>query len=222
MVTDNQNCITMKHLFMIMAVLLTAATAMSQKIKLNGYGAYVFDDGVDSYYDPNSYYDGKIQGGFQWGVGLEYMLQPSYGLELLYLRQDTKAPMDYYLAGVKHTDFDVAMNYIMVTGSRYFKPNAKINPYVGGMLGVALIDIDNPDNGNSSNATKFAWGIKGGANFQPTGKIGLKLQATLLSAVQGAGGGFYFGTGGVGTGLTTYSTVLQFALGGGVVVNLGK
>jgi len=52
-------------------------------------------------------------------------------------------------------------------------------------------------------------------------KIGLKLTASLLSAVQGAGGGLYFGTGGAGAGVSTYSSMYQFALGGNLVIQLG-
>lgn len=46
----------------ILAVLLLAivAPAMSQGVRVNAYGGYVFDDNVDSYYDPSNYYEGKI------------------------------------------------------------------------------------------------------------------------------------------------------------------
>jgi hypothetical protein len=88
--------------------------------------------------------------------------------------------------------------------------------------GVAISDIDNPENGNSSSATKFAWGLRLGANIWATEKVGVKLQAQLFSAVQSAGGGFYFGTGGSGVGLSTYSTIYQFGLGGGLTFKLGN
>jgi hypothetical protein len=47
--------------------------------------------------------------------------------------------------------------------------------------------------------------------------IGIKLQAQLLSAVQSLGGGIFVGTGGVGAGVASYSTLYQFGLGGGLV-----
>ena len=37
-----------------------------------------------------------------------------------------------------------------------------------------------------------------------------------MSPVQGAGGGFYFGTGGAGAGVSTYSTIYQFNVGGSI------
>jgi hypothetical protein len=44
----------------------------------------------------------------------------------------------------------------------------------------------------------------------------------LLSIPQGAGGELYFGTGGAGAGVSTYSTMMQFALGGGLTFKLGQ
>jgi len=43
-----------------------------------------------------------------------------------------------------------------------------------------------------------------------------------MSIAQGAGGGLYFGTGGVGAGVSTYSSMYQFQLGGGLTFKLGQ
>jgi hypothetical protein len=45
-------------------------------------------------------------------------------------------------------------------------------------------------------------------------KVSLRIHGQLLSPVQWAGGGFYFGTGGSGAGVTTGSTIYQFNVGG--------
>jgi hypothetical protein len=217
-----------KNMKTILSILLLAffIPAFSQHTRLNGYANYVFDDNINSYYDANNYYDGKIKGGFQWGVGLEHLLHETTGLELLYLHQSTTAPTTYIqagqLGGVKHTDFDVNLDWIMLGGNRYIKsPGSKVEGFGGLMAGAALLDFKNPDNGNSNSATKFAWGLRGGANLWATPKISIKLHAQLVSAVQGAGGTLYFGTGGGGAGVTGYSSMLQFGLGGGISLALG-
>src|SRR3954467_8173326 len=90
-------------------------SSYSQNTRLNIYGNYFFDDKVDSYYSNTSYYNGKIKGGFVWGGGVEFRLHQNYGLELMYLRQGTKAPMEYYdfnANDVKRADFDLSVNYI--------------------------------------------------------------------------------------------------------------
>lgn len=196
------------------------AQAPSSQFRLNAYAGYVFDDGIDSYYNAFSYYDGTIRGGFHWGIGAEYLVQTYYGIELSYYRQDTEAPMNYYDNGVKSATFDLGGSWILLGGNRYFKLDATpvVQPYAGAMLGIALVDVENPRTNYSDNATKFAWGIKGGSNFQVSPRIALKVQAILLSAAQAAGGALFFGTGGAGAGVATYSSVLQFGFHGGLAV----
>jgi len=205
-----------------------AQTGQPEKIRLNIYGNYAFDDKVDNAYSYGSegFFNAKIQGSFLWGAGLEYRLHQTYGLELMYLRQDTHAPVDYWdyyspVPGNKHTTLDLSLNYIMLGGVRSFKANSKVEPFGGFMLGMAIIDSKNPEDNISNSATKFAWGARLGTNIWASEKVGVKLQAQFLSVTQGAGGGLYFGTGGAGAGVSTYSSMLQFVLGGGLVFKLG-
>lgn len=199
--------------------------AFTPHLRLNGFAFYAFDDNVDSYYSATDYYNGTIEGGFQWGGGLEYMMIPNQGIELSYLRLDSNAPMEYYdysTNRVRYTDFEVATNYILIGSNRYFGMNPKVEPYAGLQAGMAIFNVDNPDNGNSGNSTKFAWGAKLGVNIWASDKMGLKIQTGLNSAVQSAGGGLYFGTGGAGAGVSTYSTFYQFYVGGGLTFKMGK
>lgn len=205
-----------------------AQGAQTQKLRLNVYGNYAFDDKVDNAYSYGSegYFSAKIKGGFLWGGGLEYRLHETYGVELMYLRQDTHAPVDYWdyyspVPGNKHTDLDLSLNYIMIGGVRSFKANAKVEPFGGFMLGMAIIDTKNPEQNSSNSATKFAWGARLGTNIWASERVGIKLQAQFLSVTQGAGGGLYFGTGGAGAGISTYSSMFQFVLGGGLVFKIG-
>ncbi len=200
--------------------------AFTPHLRLNAYTFYAFNDKVDSYYSNTSYFNGTIKGGFQWGGGLEYMMIPQQGIELSYLRLDSNAPMEYYdnssIVGKKQTDFDVATNYILIGSNRYFGMNPKVEPYAGLQAGMAILNVENPDNGDSGNSTKFAWGAKLGVNIWASEKVGIKIQTGLNSAVQSAGGGLYFGTGGAGAGVSTYSTFYQFYVGGGLTFNMSK
>ncbi len=129
----------MKKLFSIFCVILVlwVSNTYAQGIRLNAYSSYVFDDQVDSYYDQNDYYNGTVKGGYQWGAGLEFMANPNYGVELMYLRQNTTAPLNYYNNGVKFANFDLGINYIMLAGNRYFrKPGGRVEGFGGAMAGV--------------------------------------------------------------------------------------
>ncbi|ESU25043.1 hypothetical protein FEDK69T_02330 [Flavobacterium enshiense DK69] len=201
------------------------APKSSGGIRLNAYGSYAFDDSFDSYYDYGYYFNGKIKGGFMYGVGVEYEAAPSTFIELYWQSLNTTAPTHYYNGGIfgeEHTDLDVAINYIMLGGNRSFrKPGSMVEGFGGLSAGVGIVNLDNPKNGRSDSTTKFAWGMKGGAIIWPSEKVGIRLQAQLLSISQAFGGGVYVGTGGPGVGVSSYSTVYQFTLGGGLVFNVG-
>jgi hypothetical protein len=190
-------------------------------VRLHGYATYAFDDNqVDSYYSNTSYFTGKIKGGFQYGGGLEVMPAPEIGLEFTYYRLDSKAPITYYSNGDKYTDFDLAQNWLFLSFNKYMPVSSKVEPFAGLQLGMDILNVTNPDNGKSDGATKFAWAARLGTNIWANEKVGIKLQVSLLSAVQAIGGGVYFGTGGAGAGITGFSTYYQFNLGGGLVFKL--
>jgi hypothetical protein len=215
----------MKKCFLVAVFIALTLAVTAQKIRLNGYTNYVFDDQFNSYYDPYNYYEGKIKGGFQWGAGVEYMINPNYCIELMYLNQATTAPVTYQGGigfNVKNETFDVNFNSILLGVDGHFvKPGSKVEGYAGFFGGVAIIDIDNPATSRSESTSEFAWLGRLGCNIWPGGKVGIKLQAQIYSVAQAVGGGFYFG-GGAGVGLSSYSTIFQFGLGGGLTFRLGN
>jgi hypothetical protein len=139
----------MKTIFALVLACITVSAFGQKTIKLNAYGAYVFDDKFDTYYTSAQYIEGKIKGGFQWGAGLEIGLHDDYGLELLYFRQDTDMPITYdgFGGGLNNRTVDLGVNYIMLGGVRYANiPNEKIQPYGGLMAGMAIFENKNPQN----------------------------------------------------------------------------
>ncbi|MEI6575674.1 MAG: hypothetical protein WCO63_05795 [Bacteroidota bacterium] len=216
----------MKKTFLLVFMVFSLyASAQKPSVSLNIYGGYVFDDKVNSYYSQTNFYDGKVMGGLQWGGGLELETSPYTAIEILYTRQDTKAPTNYCNNTIitKYTDFDLNLNYLMLCGIRKVRnPGSPIEGYGGLMAGCFWGDATNPEIGNRNTATKFAWGLKLGCNIWATNKVALKLQGQLLTPVQSMGGGLYFGTGGTGAGVSTYSTMYQFSVGGGLAIKLGK
>jgi len=205
----------------LIAISVFYCTSVAQEFRLNGFAGYLFDDHVDSYYSATEYFEGTIKGGFRWGVGAEYLLNPTYGIGIVYYRQDTEAPMTYYDGGVKNRDFDLGCSWLMAAFTRYMKKD-NFELYGGGELGAVFFNVDNSLSGQSESATKFAWGLNLGTNIFFSEKVGLKIQIDLHSATQAAGGGFYFGTGGAGAGVSSYSTIYQFGIGGGLVFRFPK
>ncbi|SHO64367.1 outer membrane beta-barrel protein [Algoriphagus zhangzhouensis] len=214
----------MKKLSLIALFIFSSTFLMAQELRLNTYAGYIFKDQVDSYYSSSSYFNGTIQDGLRWGLGLEYHIPDRGAIEIQYLRQDTSAPTTYLDEGIfnqiQNTTFDLGINYIFINGTRYFPVSEQVEPFAGAGMGLGIFGVDNPDNGNSNSATKFSWQVRGGSNFWLAENIALRVQASLVSATQAIGGGLYFGTGGVGGGLSSYSSLLQFGLEGGIVFRI--
>ncbi|WP_209331217.1 outer membrane protein [Lunatimonas salinarum] len=215
----------MKKCILSLLLISFALITHGQDIRINTYGGYVFKDRVDSYYSSNSYYNGQIQDGFRWGAGIEYLIPEKGGIELMYARQETNAPTTYLdgiLTGgqLRRTNFDLNLNWLMLNGTRYFSINERLEPFAGLGVGMGIFSLTNPNSGNERSATKLAYSARGGINLWAMENVAIRIQASFFSAVQSVGGGFYFGTGGSGVGLTTYSSMFQFAFDGGLVFRL--
>jgi hypothetical protein len=214
---------------LVTAILVSfAQNSFTQHARLNAYGTYVFPDKFDSYYDQYNYYHGTIDGSFQGGVGIEYMASERNCFEIMWQHQSTHAPTYYLDNGTlgiqeKYANFDLSIDYVTIGSDGHIqKPGSKVEGYGGLLLGAAFLGAKNPETSGHHTATKFAWGARLGCNIWASEKFGIKLQAGLMSIAQGAGGGLYFGTGGVGAGVSTYSSMYQFQLGGGLTFKLGQ
>ena len=212
---------------MFSALLMTIAfVSFGQKgVRLNFYSAYVFDDGFEVWNDANTYYNGTVKGGVQWGGGLEYLFNPQSSAEILYLHRSATVPANFKFGTgtqTRHEDFDLKHDYILLSGDGHFsKHGSKAEGYAGLMAGVLISNLEAPSLGKSSNNTNFAWGGRLGGNIWFTPKLGLKLQAQILSASRATGGDYYWSWYGP-IYLTTYSTLWQFSLGGGLALKMGK
>ncbi len=208
-----------------------ASIATAQKIRLNAYGSYTFNDGIDYNGGATAYFNGTINGGFQYGAGLEFMIPNGQGsaVEVKYLHQDSKAPFTYYStgsagvpAGPKSETADLGINYYMVNGTKYFTlNNDMIEPFAGFGLGVLNINSKNNGTTGGGSRTVFAWELKAGTNIWVGKKVGIKLQADLLSGAAATGGSYFWGYWGP-VYATTYTALYQFSLGGGLVFKLGQ
>jgi len=196
----------MKKSILLIGFVFAMATAVwaQPSITLLTFESYTFADKFDTEYG-----NGKIQDGFQWGGGLEIGFSDNAALELIY--QNIKTDVTYQGFDNDYTG-NVGINYMLIGGTRYAPLNDKISGFGSMDLGAAW---SNPDASlDSESVTKFAWGGRLGLRIQTSEKVSLRLHAQLLSPVQWTGGGFYFGTGGGGAGVTAGSTIYQFNLGG--------
>ncbi len=199
------------HRSLAALLLLGTAQALSaQSVRLNAYGGYTFADKFD-FGGYSGYPQARFDESAHFGGGLEVEVRPMKAIEIYYQQQGTTGR----LLGVgDDITTDVNISYLMLGGLGY-AGNDKVKGFGGLMLGAAFFNSDDV------NATKFGIGGRLGLLMTPNQKFGIRIGAQVLSAVQGASGGMYFGTGGAGAGVSTYSTVYQFGLFGGIAISLG-
>jgi len=177
-------------------------------ITLLTFESYTFPDEFDTEYGY-----GKIQDGFQWGGGLEFGLSDVMAVELIYQNLKTDAYYDGFLDNeIKRYTGNVGLNYILLGVTRYAPLNDKVAGFGTFDMGVGIL---NPSGSlESEDVTRFTLGGRLGVRIMASEKVSIRIHGQVLSPVQWAGGGFYFGSGGSGAGVTTGSTIWQFNLGG--------
>lgn len=216
----------MKRILMASVLLFLHPASPAQvklNTRLNTYGGYVFKDRLNAYTDNQNYFNGTINAGLQWGLGLEVMGAPGRSYEFSFVRQDTRAPLNYWNNGAQFKNVDISINYLMAGRNTYFGSADKtVETYIGTDVGGILLQVKNPDPGAETSLLKFAWGFRGGVNLWTHERVGVKLNARILSAVQAVGGGVYFGTWGLGGSVSPYASIYQISLSGGLVFKLSK
>lgn len=194
----------MKLLIAFLFLCAGLAAYAQPSVTLLTFESYTFADKFDTEYG-----DGKIKDGFQWGGGFEFGLKETVAVELIYQNLTTNA---YYQGFDGRFDGKVSVNYIMLGGTKYVPLNDKVAGFGTFDMGVGWF---NPDESlQSDDVVKFSLGGRMGVRIKTSEKVSLRLHAQLFSPVQWAGGGFYFGSGGSGAGISTGSTIFQFNLGG--------
>ncbi|MDH4057174.1 MAG: hypothetical protein OEU76_00350 [Cyclobacteriaceae bacterium] len=198
-----------KFLFSIWFMALASIAYAQPTITLLTFESYTFPDKFSTEYG-----NAKIEDGFQWGGGLEIGLEETMAIELIYQNLKTDAYYDAYSgSGTRERLIgNVGINYLMLGGTKYLPLNDVIAGF--GSLDVGVSWFNPSSSLGSSSITKFALGGRLGVRFMASDKVSIRIHAQLLSPVQWAGGGFYFGTGGSGAGVSTGSTIYQFNLGG--------
>lgn len=188
----------------VLALILSLPALAQPTVTLLTFESYTFQDKFDTEYG-----SGKVQDGFQWGTGLEFGLHETMAVELIYQHMDG----DVYYQGLNQRyDGKVGVNYFLIGGTRYAPLNDKISGF--GTLDLGAGHFTTNSSLASEDVTKFTIGGRLGLRIAVTEKVSIRLHGQLLSPVQWAGGGFYFGTGGSGAGVSTGSTIYQWNLGG--------
>ncbi|MDX5506161.1 MAG: hypothetical protein LPK46_08495 [Bacteroidota bacterium] len=128
---------------------------------------------------------------------------------------------DAYLSGFYNYDTErnyIRMNYYELHYERSIPTGSDIFQPFGGMQ-AGWLHVNNQTTGGS--ADRLYLGATLGLRAFLTEKFGLRGYFNLNAPIEGFGASFYAGTGGSGAGVSTYSTMVFFSVGGGVFLQLG-
>jgi hypothetical protein len=196
-----------------LSVACLGTTLSAQNVRMNLFTGYTYQDRFQTIGSVSGFNEGRIADGQHYGGSIEFDIRPNKAIELLYQQQKTEG----YLRNsfVEAGPFDVTLHYIMLGGLGRLPFSDVVSGYGGINLGAGWST-------GSTTATKFAWGGKLGLQLNISEMVGIKMGAQILSPVQSVGGGLFIGTGGASAGISTFSTVYQFAWTGGLCFTLPR
>lgn len=196
--------------FFSLPLLTPVLTVRSQSIEVRPYAGYTFRESF-----PIRSGDVRIKEAGTYGVTASVILKEILDVNLSYQWQPTK--MDIITVNEDDRDVSITVSYIQAGFNRNFIVSDKFIPYTGLRLGAAILT---DHSGRYSKATKFGVGLNAGAKYYFSKNIGAQLYALLQSPIQGAGVFLGIGTGGVSSGVGTYTYIIQLSFGAGLVIKL--
>ncbi len=170
--------------------------------------------------------DLNIDDGAGYGVTLDVMIQRDLQFEFFWVGSKLSSELVEYngpgLPQEKIDEFDISANYFMAGATQMLK-GRNIKPFGTFAVGVAWMSPGQSKQNNVKleDEVRLAVGFGGGVKIFFTENIGLRLHARLLMPLIFSGGGFYFGTGGAGFGVSSGIPVLQGDLSAGLIIGLG-
>jgi len=207
---------------MVIGILITSLishNSLAQSVEITPSYGYQFGSKLN--YGSNYI---KIDGSDQYGITIGFETFDDMMAEVSYFHQGTELRIrDVFFGPSENRLADLAMDWIMVGGTKYF-PSGNMRPFVGGALGMVIFSESNEDtsffNRPLDGSTKFAFSFKGGVNIMFSARVGLNLQGNLMFPV--AWGGAYVGggSGGISSGVSLSSTTLIGGFSGGLVFKI--
>src|SRR5690554_1866114 len=205
---------------LLFALILFSLDTLAQSLELTPYYGYRVGGRIDVYSGPDLGYV-RFRDSESFGLDLNYELRTGMSVNLAWYGQSTF--VDFY--GYNNAEIqkvgDSFVNYFMLSGI-YEKQHGGITPFAGLGLGAATTILTDP---KSDVVVRFAASLQGGAKFDLSERIGLRIKAAMLMPLQFGSGGLFCGIGTGGSGCSVNvgasSSILQGDFSAGLIVKLG-
>ncbi len=204
----------MKRITVLTALVLTNTILFAQSIEITPVAGYTFSGDIEGYYGT---YD--LQNAFLYGAKLDVEFDDLSYFELSYRRND---PTLTYITSPGNTDKETSTGtaHYMAGYLREFQ-DGPIRPFGVISLGTSRYwEKGDSDLRHWFFSTEFGVGIKMFINDM----VGLRLQGSVTTPWDFAGGGLYWGVGGGGAGssanLTFGIPIAHWDLSGGIIIKI--
>lgn len=204
-------------LLCIVSMTWASVPALAQRVDVNALSAYMFGASTDYVYTNGLRYgEVWIAPGAVYGGAIDVVLRNNIMIEVQYMAQPTRGE-ERGPSGTVVTATDLT-NHFIQAGGLYTRSVARaIDVFGGVMFGVEVFAPSKPE---YESVVRFLGTLSGGTKIWFTDAVGLRLQAALNMPMVLSGVGLIIGSGGPSYGASTFVQLLQFNLGGGVVVRL--
>ena len=193
--------------------MLQAQTSYPQ-VEITGFGGYTFKNSFDIV-------GGKatIGDGFTYGGSLAFGFRSDMDVEFYYSRQEsTLSARSTLFTSDLVTEGNVS--YWMLGGVKNFETmNPSLNFY--GVARIGGVTFSSKEDSIDSE-TKFAASFGGGMKYLISDQVGIKISGNVLFPIMDVGANLWFGTGGAGVGVSSWSPIVQFNFNGGVFIRISK
>lgn len=192
----------------MLAVLLSVSTMLfAQSVELTPLYGYTLSGKVESY---NRYYN--VGNDMSFGGILSVEVDHLSFVELSYLRTNT----DVVTKQIVNNTFNVGVEQYQVGVLREFSEGTVV-PFAKFMLGTTRYVQTSKGSGRY---WLFSLGFGGGAKVFLTERIGIRLHTNLMLPMQFSGGGFFCGGGGCSSNIAFNVPIVNWELGGGLIIRL--
>ena len=182
--------LTLLALFALVA-LAPVATAQSG-LEITPPVGYRFQSSIST--DYSAVIDSvDVPDGMSYGLTVEYPVHPSMNVEFLWSHQDTNLKADFRVpppTGINPEFADLTVDTLQIGGLwQLGRGGDKVRGYFDFLLGASIL---NPS-GNFETLTRFSMSLGGGAKFQLSDKVGIRLGARWMPVyINSSDSGYYW------------------------------
>jgi opacity protein-like surface antigen len=170
-------------------VVIVAPAVWAQKgIEITPFVGRQFNSGVDI--STSVYNRIDVQNGMNYGISGVYLLREYTGVEFMWNHNNANTSAHFTAGGTAPNVFDLRTNQYLGDFVIHFTGReSHFRPFVffgGGVSNLA------PDRSNAGSITRFAWAFGGGAKYNFSEHLGVRVQAKASPTYINAGGSFYW------------------------------